>query len=112
MHATRSRWSIVFSFLLTMTCTIAQPAPTITEFPNIPGNPDVLTQGPDGALWFAGTQIGRITTSGAVTTLSLTTGTTCVLGIGCSTGSSGTGGGGTFTFSIGANPVSSIVDWT
>jgi len=50
----------------------AEP-PSITEYP-APANPNYITTGPDGALWFTagGGQsngvIGRITTSGAVTT--------------------------------------------
>ena len=67
-------------------------AQSITEFPSIPGNPLAIISGPDGALWFAGTQIGRISTSGTVTTSAATSGSgtgTCVPGIGC------TGGGAT-----------------
>jgi virginiamycin B lyase len=50
---------------------VPAPATAIDEFPVPPGtNPGGITAGPDGALWFIeeGTsQIGRITTTGAVT---------------------------------------------
>jgi len=44
-------------------------AGTVTEFPVPGGEPSVITAGPDGNLWFTerdGNQIGRITTSGAI----------------------------------------------
>lgn len=50
-------------------------AGVITEYPAIsPVGPDQITRGPDGAMWFTtndGEQIGRITTTGAVTLFSL-----------------------------------------
>ena len=42
------------------------------------GNPVAITAGSDGALWFVGTQIGKITTSGTITTFP------CTLSPGCS----------------------------
>jgi virginiamycin B lyase len=44
------------------------PAGVVTTF-KIPGSAPVeLTAGPDGAIWFGGSGIGRLTTSGTVTT--------------------------------------------
>ena len=82
LHAKRS---ILCAVLLSITPLVAQTTATITEFPNIPGNPVAITSGPDGALWFAGKGIGRISTTGAVTTPGSTTGT-CVPGFGCTGG--------------------------
>jgi virginiamycin B lyase len=66
------------SVLLFSTLASAQSSTTITEFPNAPGNPLAITAGSDGALWFTGGQIGRITKSGTITTFP------CTFSPGCS----------------------------
>ena len=72
------RVTLGLSVLLFSTLASAQSSTAITEFPNAPGNPLAITAGSDGALWFAGGQIGRITTSGTITTFP------CTFSPGCS----------------------------
>ena len=61
---------------------------TITEFP-VPtssSQPDGITAGPDGNLWFAetaGNKIGRITTSGGITEFPLPTNCSPLSSSGC-----------------------------
>ncbi len=57
-----------FGGLLASGLASAQPQPAFTEYVNTgQDNPQAITTGPDGALWFIGYGIGRITTAGVFT---------------------------------------------
>jgi virginiamycin B lyase len=53
--------------VLTGSLAFAQSQPTFFQYPDTPDSPQAITTGPDGALWFIGYGIGRITTAGVLT---------------------------------------------
>src|ERR1700680_1571814 len=72
------------ALMLYSSLALAQPPPTITEYPIPTANafPSDITAGPDGALWFTeGAKVARITTAGAISEYPIPTANTTPTGI-------------------------------
>src|SRR5215469_6247585 len=72
MSGFRAKEYFVVAMLLSWAATLSAQSVNITEYPVPTANSDpaLITQGPDGALWFTeglGNKIARVSTSGAIT---------------------------------------------